>query len=103
MAAAARAKQRPYDAFRLWDLLCDQQEQQEAHTDRVFSVAVSTDGATVVSGSEDNSIRCGALPCQLASCSVREQSLPAYCCHLQLLGLAVPASTPQQHPRIMWG
>ena len=43
-------------------------EKQSAHSDRVSSVAFSPDGATIVSGSADNTIKvwdAGSLACQI--------------------------------------
>jgi WD40 repeat protein len=43
---------------RVWDALTGQQKSVlEEHTESVYSVAISPDGKTIVSGSYDNTVR----------------------------------------------
>ena len=67
---------------RVWDLATAQcSAVLEGHTDKVTSVALSADGRTVVSGSEDRTIRC-VTACCMACCLI----MPAGCvgCVLKL-------------------
>ena len=43
---------------RVWDMMSGEcKNTMKGHTGKVYSVAVSTDGLTVVSGSEDKTLR----------------------------------------------